>query len=457
MLSEPLAPKESTIDIQAQVHSGAQPIDSLDRQATGSAAPLTPVEMRRGLRLSMIEGALATVPISITGSIGGSVFLTGFALLLGANSLQLGLLGALPFIGQIFQFVSAYLEERLGQRRPLVLYGALAGRLIWAFLLTLPFLPLGQGAQLTLFLVALACSYAFNGIAGNAWMSWMSDLVPPRQRGRYFGLRNTVVGVATMLSTYGAGYVLDIFRNQGQEAQGYALIFGIAVLFALAAASVIRQQPEPPLQRKARVPLAELFGTPLRTRSFRAFALLAMGWALVTGIAAPFFNAYGINTLRLSFATLALTAVATSAVSLVSQPFIGRLQDRFGDRNVLIVCTLGVVFLPWGWILSTPNNIIPLWLTSIFSGVFWPGINQGLLNLLMDRAPSEGRGAAMAAYGAITGLGTLLAGLLGGVLASGLGNTQIVIGPLVLGSLTLLFVLTSIGRLVMGLLFWRKL
>jgi MFS family permease len=417
--------------------------------------PLSPAEVRRGLRLSIIEGAVATVNISITGAIGGSVFLTGFALLLGANSFQLGLMGALPFIGQAFQFVGAYLEERVGNRRALTLYGSLLGRLVWVFLLALPFLSFLRGAELAIFMVGLAISYAFNGIAGNAWLSWMSDMVPARQRGSYFGLRNTVVGVATMASTFVAGQMLDSFRLRGTEALGYAAIFGLAIVAALGSALLVSRQPEPPLRPKARVSVRELLVGPTHDRRFRSYALAAAGWALVTGIAAPFFNAYGLNNLQLSFSILALTAIVTSAVSLVFTPLTGRLQDKLGDRKVLLFCMLGTIPLPWGWVLSTPENIWPLWFTAIFSGVFWPGVTQGLVNVLMDRAPVAQRGAAMASYSAITGMGTLLAGLLGGLIATLLTDIQFSIGAYEFAGIVALFVLTSLGRAAMITVFWR--
>ncbi|MFV9504397.1 MAG: MFS transporter [Oscillochloridaceae bacterium umkhey_bin13] len=424
---------------------------------TPDPAPLSQAEVRRALRISTIEGAIATVPITITGAIGGSVFLTGFAMLLGANSFQLGLLGALPFIGQLFQFVGAYLEERMGNRRGLVLYGALAGRLIWAVLLALPFMTFLNGSQLLIFFIGLAFAYAANGIAGNAWMSWMSDLVPPQRRGSYFGIRNTVAAISAMLTTFLAGLALDRFRGQGNEAMGYAVIFGVAVLAALGAAILIRHQAEPPLQPKPRVSVREMFSAPLDNQPFRAFVLANLGWAFVTGIASPFFNAYGLVALNLSFATLALTAVVTSAVSLVFGPLAGRLQDKYGNRNVLVACIVGTIFLPWGWVLSTPDNIIPLWLTAIFSGVFWPGLSQGLANLLMERSPADHRGAAIAAHSAITGVGTLLAGLTGGLLATILAGSQVALGPLSIGGLALLFVMTSLGRAGMAVVFWKVL
>ncbi|NJN16563.1 MAG: MFS transporter [Oscillochloris sp.] len=417
--------------------------------------PLSPAEVRRGLRISTVEGAVATVHISITGAIGGSVFLTGFALMLGADNFQLGILGALPFIGQMFQFVGAYLEALFGNRRRLVLLGSLLGRLVWALVLTLPFLGLAPALQLTIFFVGLGISYACNGVAGNAWLSWMSDLVPPRRRGSYFGVRNTVAGLSAMLSVYLAGQALDYARAGGSEAQGYAIVFGVAVLAALGAALLIARQPEPPLTPKPQVSITNLLSGPWRDIRFRSFVLGATGWAFVTGISGPFFNAYGLTTLGLSFSTLALTAIVTSGVSLIFTPLIGQLQDRLGDRLVLALCMLGTVLLPWGWVFSTPGNILPLWLTAIFSGVFWPGVNQGLTNLLMDRSPADQRGAAMATHSALIGIGTLVSGLLGGALAGILVHVQLNVGVAILGNLTMLFAVSSLGRLLIAGALWH--
>jgi MFS family permease len=418
-----------------------------------SGAPLATSAVQHGLRLSIVEGALSNIHVSVT----TGAFLTGFALLLGASDFELGVIGALPFIGQLFQFVGAYLEERLSERRRLVVLTAGVSRTLWALLAVLPFLGGLGGTRLPIFLLILAISQALIGIAGNAWTSWMSDLVPPRQRGRYFGTRNTITSVTAMISTWLAGRGLDDYRGTTDEALGYALIFGLAVISAIAGVIVLSRQPEPPMPRRQRVRPIELFSAPLRHTRFRALILTATGWSVATGIASPFFNAYGIQDLGLSFATLALFGVATSAVALITQPYIGRLQDRYGDRRVLIASVAGVVLLPWGWILSTPTFLLPLWMTSIFSGVFWPGITQGLLNLVMDRAPAEGRGAYVAAYGAVTGIGTFVASLLGGLIASGLGAAVVSIGSLTLNHYAILFALSSLGRAAMALVFARRL
>jgi MFS family permease len=437
------------MNILARTRPRARPRSESSRVQT----TLPPSAVQRGLRLSIVEGALSNIHISVT----TSAFLTGFALLLGAGDFELGLIAALPFVGQLFQFVGAYLEQRLGERRLLVSITAGLGRSLWALIAVLPFLGGLGGARLLIFLLVLAASQALIGIAVNGWVSWMSDLVPARQRGRYFGVRNTIISITAMGSTWLAGRALDHYRSMSDPAIGYALIFGAASVCALAGAVILSRQPEPPMPRRQRIEHAALFSAPLRHQRFRALILTSTGWALVTGVAAPFFNAYGIQDLKLSFATLALFTVVTSAVALVAQPLIGRLQDRYGDRRVLIGSVVGVILLPWGWILSTPTFLAPLWATSIFSGFFWPGITQGLLNLVMERAPADGRGAYVAVYGAVTGMGTFIASLLGGAIAAGFGTAIVQLGPLALNHYAILFVITSLGRAAMALVFTRRL
>jgi MFS family permease len=428
-------------------------VQQLDDTHAAPGAKLPPSAVQRALRLSIVEGSLSNIHITVC----GGAFLTGFALLLGASDFELGLIAALPFVGQLFQFVGAYLEEQLGERRRLTVLSAGISRGLWALIAALPFLAALGTARLPLFLLILAVSQALIGITANAWTSWMSDLVPPRQRGRYFGTRNTICSITAMASSWLAGRALDQYRGTSTEPLGYALIFGVATVCAIAGVLVLRRQPEPPMHRAARVSIRALFSAPLRHARFRAMSLAAAGWALAIGIAGPFYNAHGIQNLHLSFAALAILAIVTSGVALITQPLIGRLQDRYGDKTVLVVSAVGVVLLPWGWVLATPDFQLPLWINAIGAGIFWPGITQGQMNMLMDRAPAEGRGAYVAAFGALTGLGTFVASLLGGAIATGMGDALVYLGPLTLNHYTILMAASSLGRAAMALVFARRL
>src|SRR5882672_9442416 len=77
---------------------------------------LNRLDILRGMRLSIWDGAFATVHGSLT----AGAFLTGFALWLGANDLALGLLTAIPTFAGLVQIVASYFGQRPGPRRPFV-------------------------------------------------------------------------------------------------------------------------------------------------------------------------------------------------------------------------------------------------------------------------------------------------------------------------------------------------
>src|SRR2546426_11802098 len=84
----------------------------------GSASTFESATLRRGLRLSLADAALSSTMTTLA----GGVFLTGFALALGASQLQIGILAALPTLANVAQLAGSYFIERTGQRKPLCLW-----------------------------------------------------------------------------------------------------------------------------------------------------------------------------------------------------------------------------------------------------------------------------------------------------------------------------------------------
>ena len=93
-----------------------------------------------GLRLSVVEGCFAMLPQTFT----GGVFLSGFALLLGANAWQMGLIMAIPTLGQWMQLLAATWIARGADRRAMTVWCASISRYLWLPIATIPFLPLDR-------------------------------------------------------------------------------------------------------------------------------------------------------------------------------------------------------------------------------------------------------------------------------------------------------------------------
>lgn len=378
-----------------------------------ATTPLSPAIVRRGLRLSIGEGMMAQVHISLT--IGATM--TGLALLLGAGNLTLAILTALPTLLQPLQLLSAWLMERQGARKPLTVAGSL-GRLLWLLLIPLPYLPWGAAERLGVLLLTVGLGHGLLTMCGNCWTHWMTDLVPPRERGRYFGTRNTALAVVAMGVNFASGTWLDHMRAAGQLADAYAAIFAVGGVCGMISTLLLIAQPEPPMQRVARLPLREIVRVPLRNVQFRQFLRAHMGWQIAVGVAAPFFAAHALTVLDLPFQLLATLDVITAATSLLALRAWGSVADRIGHRRVLVIGMVIVIPLPLAWVAATPTTLWPLYLNATIAGIGWSAVNQSLFNRLMEQAPAAARGAYLAVYGTLTGL----AGFGASVLAGGVAN-----------------------------------
>lgn len=250
---------------------------------TDPSAPLTPERIRFGQRISIWEGTFAT----IHGSLIGGVFITGLALRWGANTFQFGLLSAIPALFTASSIIGALLVARLGERKSLTVITSVVGRS--AFLAYLPFLLAHRSMPIWMFLTVVAAFNLLLVIAGNAWSSWMGDLVPETSRGRYFGIRNTLMSLTTMVLSFLVGKYLDANKTD----QGFSIVCLLGVLAGIVSMFLLRQQPEPhTIEREPPRPLLpalrSVISAPLADPGFRKFMRFITIWSLLAPLASPF-------------------------------------------------------------------------------------------------------------------------------------------------------------------------
>ena len=112
-------------------------------------------------------------------SLGSGGFMAAYALALGANDFQIGILAALPYISQIVQLPVILAVERFRRRKAMGLPAWLLANLMWLpigavlFLIDTP----GPGA-VALVIGLLALRGLFPPVWATVWPIWMRDLVP---------------------------------------------------------------------------------------------------------------------------------------------------------------------------------------------------------------------------------------------------------------------------------------
>lgn len=380
-----------------------------------TTSPLSASAISRGLRVSIIEGTFAM----LYSTLAGGMFLAGLALFLGANSFQIALLTAIPAFVTGFGFLSGYLVRRAGTRKWLVIWTAGIGRFVFAVLV--PFLLLRRHVGLPLLFAVVAVSSILMSIAGTIWTSWISDLVPEERRGRFFGLRNGIHGLAGVITAYSAGRGMDALKAAGQEQLGYGLAFGLAVLFGAVSTLLLLKQPEPGVPQRPLQSLRETFTGPLQEPQFRRLIIFLVVWFLTGTLASPFYLVHLIKNLHFSFTAIGIYSIIGGTTGILFQLFWGRIIDRFGSRPVAVFNFALVGIMPLLWLFATPTFRLPIWCDALLNGVVWTGASLGLWNLLLDLADNpERKEGYFAIYGVVTGLGAFLASLLAGTIAQAL-------------------------------------
>lgn len=436
-------------------------------------AGLSLLDVRRALRIWTLEGSVA----SVNGNLTGGAFQTGFALYLGCTDFKIGVLAAIPAIAGLLQLVSPYAVKRFGARKPLVQWASFIGRLLWIPIFLIPLGLFPKNFQVTGFLFLFLLFNALMNLVGPLWTSWISDLVPPDYRGRYFGQRNMYGGFVGMVVSILGGYFLDaaIKHHLMSQPAAFACLFGIAALFGAFSFILCGLCPDVSLERQDTAEdmgdagikgALEQFKKPFADRTFRSIIICIAGFILSQSIAGQFFTVNQLKYLKLNYTDFQLLAAVAAMASLASMPLLGYLADKYGNKPILVLSCVTVVIPPFLWLLASPDTFSGLWhitrsghflfsyskldiaVLNTIAGVGWAGIGLTQFNLMIGAAPQQDRTLYVGTVAAVSGIAGSVAPMIGGEIVSLLAGVHFPDHGPVRNSYHVLFILSGFLRLL---------
>ncbi len=340
-----------------------------------------------------------------------------FGIFLRASTLHVALLASLPqLFGAGMQWVGAVRTDRFRSRRKVVIAGALAQSLTLVPMAMLPFV-LGEGDIRVVCLILLALAYyGGNGVTIPVWNSLIGDLVPPGIRGRFFGHRNRLTGMATFSSFLLAGLALQGFDQARMEAYGFCLCFLVAFSARLNSVRWLTRYEDPHLPiLPDHVFTFREFMLRSRHSNFGRFVLFVGLINFGVAFAAPYFAVYMLRDLQFSYLEYTLVTATAIITQFLTFRYWGGLRDRFGNTKILNVCAWGVSVLPSLWIF--PPWIPYLLLVQTFGGFVWSGFSLAASNFLFDSVTPPKRARCVAYQGLLNGFCTFFGSLAGGYAA----------------------------------------
>ena len=356
-----------------------------------------------------------------------SGFLAAYALALGANNFQIGVLAALPFLTQPIQIVVIPLVERIRQRKTIAVAAWFLAQATWIPVALIPvFMDVPGASAISLLLVLMGFRGVLVAIGSCAWNSLIKDLVPQRILGRFSARRLMLANLAGVFFGLSAAFFVDHWRG-GPSGEEGALVFTIPLLFgtlilAMGSPLFMALTPEPLMQRPtgSQPSLWSSLSTPFRDRNYRHLLRFLFLWGIALNLAIPFFAVYMLQVLELSIAAVIGFTVLSQATNIFFLNVWGRFADRFGSKVILSLSASLYLLVILGWIFTAmPDRYfftIPLLvILHMMAGVAAAGVTLTIGTIGMKLAP-QGQGTSYLAAAAIAisfgaGIGPLMGGL----------------------------------------------
>jgi MFS family permease len=321
---------------------------------------------------------------------------------LGTSAEALGLIeGVAEATASIAKVFSGVWSDRLGRRKPLVIcgYGLAA--------LAKPLFPLATSAGAIL--TARFADRLGKGIRGAPRDALVADVTPPEQRGAAFGLRQALDTVGAVLGP------LVAIALMAALAGNIRAVFWIAVLPAWAAVALLVAGIEEPTTHADDRPARTLpHLTELRQLSADYWSVVVIGAVFTLARFSEAFLVLRAHDLGLSLAWTPLALVVMNLTYVATAYPVGKLSDRIGRVGLLAG---GLVML----IAADLILALTTQLGATFAGIaVWGlhlGLTQGVLAAMVaDAAPAPLRGSAFGLFHLVSGVATLVASLLAGIL-----------------------------------------
>jgi len=355
--------------------------------------------MKRGVHRNIYLLGIVSFLTDISSEMIFSVFSLFFTTILGASTALLGLIeGLSDFSASSLNYLSGYLSDKLGKRKPFALLGYGFSTLAKIILL----IP-NSIFFASLFRVIERLGKSFRGPPRDAWISSFTDKT---NRGISFGLHKALDKTGALLGPLIAYFLLLAY---GEGSSTFRLVFFVAIIPAILSVLLLSFLPE----KKSK--------PELRENIFKNFKHTSKGYKKYLYSAILFSLAY------FSFSFLLLKAYSVgfeikqvillyllfNLSFVISAPLIGKLGDYIGRKKIIMLGYLTYLLMSLGFIFAkSKSSIIILFL--IF-GIFY-AIDESQSKAYIIDLEKKKRATALGMYSYLTGLVYLPASLIAGLL-----------------------------------------
>lgn len=275
----------------------------------------------------------------------------------------------------------------------------------------------------------------------------MSDLIPAHKRGKYFGFRNSILGVLLVLVSLSVGITLR-FSPAEYIMQTFVIIFLIASISRFISFYYLLKIHEPPFEiEKASIVPANIFNS-IKKNDFLIFIAFMSLMNFAVYLSAPFFAVLMLQHLSFSYLEYSLVTVSAPFIMYIAMHSWGNIADKIGNAKVLTITSPLIAIVPILWVLN--SHIVYLLIVQIFSGLVWSGFTISSFNYMFDASVSSKRVRYISYLNLINGIMISAGAVSGGYLIQ-------ILPPVNGSSIYTMLLVSGILRLGITIVFGKRL
>lgn len=389
----------------------------------------------------------------------GHVLSTGGFLYYFANEFRpsaalFALLQVMPEVAESVGLFVRPLLDRLGGRKRtwIVLLIAARAAALGVPAMAVPALRIPGIDPFLMIVACVAVWYACQGLSFVAYLSWLSDLAPERQWGRFFAARQMSTILIALLVPPAAALLREQWLRglpEGTRDWSFAAIFIAGGLLTLVSILPLLSLPDVPTRRAAvGHPVWPLLRRALGDRSFRFF--LAHSWwlAAAQGLSQAALFKFQVGVLHIPLSVYYTLTSVMLALQLPLAAWAGSLSDRYGDRRPLMIALVAISPALVFHIAATSATWWLLFGAYALWGLFGL-INVCGQNLALRLAPASDNTVHFGLFRQIGGLLAGIAGLCGGLWLDALlrDAASVTVAGWTVGPFQIVFAASLLGRL----------
>jgi len=369
--------------------------------------------------------------------------------MLGATPIDFGILTSIGRLSDVFQLFGMAITKHFKSRKAVVLPLASIGRGLVIVMALIPLLIHDSKYAVYAFLLIFFFSASLQSISANAWIAWISDMIPVRIRGRFFSRRNQYLIVIGTIVAFLASFYVDIFDNPSGTFARFVLkmfsalhhipslsmpfvfliLFVASTVLGLIGVRFLSMQPE---NRNdfAKQNLGKMFKEAFKDKNFRKFLIYNFWWMFAIGIASPFWQPFMIKKLGMSLASIQIYGLISTLFSLI--------------------CGIN----PMVWVFVKPSSAYIIYFEAAMSGIMWSGVGVIAMNFVLSIAPKGREQIYSGVLAAFSGIAITITAMLSGILYP----KPLTIGVLHFEPEQILFAITGVARwsAIIPLMFIRE-